>query len=72
MSHIVLNAEQAKLVASALKPVQVRDAAGNVLGYIPPVWTEEDVADAKRRLASDGPRYTTAQVLEYLRSRKKE
>src|SRR5262249_28235353 len=72
MDHIVLNDEQAQLVATALKPVQVRDVKGNVLGYIPPVWTEEDIADAKRRLASEEPRYTTAQVLEYLRSLKKE
>ncbi len=68
MTHIVLNEEQARIVASALQPVQVRDGKGNVLGVIPPVWTAEDIADAKRRLASNEPHYTTEQVLDYLRS----
>jgi hypothetical protein len=68
MLEIVLTDEQAKVVATALKPVQVRDGNGHVLGIINPIWTEEDIADAKRRLASDEPRRTTAQVLEHLRS----
>lgn len=68
MQQIILTDEQAEVVASALKPVAVCDGKGRVLGTIAPIWTEEDIADAKRRLASDEPRYTTAQVLEYLRS----
>ncbi len=68
MSQIILTDEQAKAVVSTLKPMQVRDSKGILLGTFTPVWTEEDIADAKRRLASDEPRYTTAQVLEYLRS----
>jgi hypothetical protein len=68
MPHIVLSDEQAKVVATALQPVQVRDAKGTVLGVIPSIWTEEDIAEAKRRLASNGPWYTTEQVLAHLRS----
>lgn len=68
MTHIVLSDEQAKEVASTLQPMQVRDGMGNVLGFFSPIWTEEDIAEAKRRLASNEPHYTTAQVLEYLRS----
>ena len=68
MLEIVLTDEQAKVVATALKPVQVRDPKGNVLGCINPIWTEEDIAEAKRALASDEPWYTTEQVLAYLRS----
>jgi hypothetical protein len=68
MPQIILDDEQAKLLASSLKPVEVRDRQGNLLGVIPPVWTEEEVADAKKRLASNEPRYTTAEVLEHLRS----
>ena len=68
MNPIVLTDEQAKALATVLKPVQVRDKKGTLLGTFTPIWTEEDIADAKRRLASDEPRYTTAQVLEYLRS----
>jgi hypothetical protein len=68
MPEIVLTAEQARVVAGSLVPVMVRDGNGNTLGRIEPIWTAEDIADAKRRLASDEPRYTTAQVLEHLRS----
>jgi hypothetical protein len=66
MPQIILDDEQAKLLASSLKPVEVRDRQGNLLGVIPPLWTEEEVADAKKRLASDEPRYATAEVLEHL------
>jgi hypothetical protein len=45
--------EQAKVVAVSLKPLAVCDGNGRVLGTIAPIWTEEDVADAERRLASD-------------------
>jgi hypothetical protein len=72
MNQLVLTDEQAKVVATALKPVSVVDSRGNVLGTIDPLWTEADVAEAKRRLASDEARYTTAQVLEHLRSLEKE
>jgi hypothetical protein len=68
MIQIVLNDEQAKIVASAHKPVQVCDGSGNLLGIIAPTWTEADIADAHQRLASKEPRYTTAQVLEHLRA----
>jgi hypothetical protein len=72
MLQIVLNDEQAKVVASALKPVQVRDGKGNVLGVINPIWTEEDIAEAKRRLASPGPRYTSEQVQRRLQALQEE
>ncbi len=68
MLQIVLTDEQAKVIASALKPVQVRDGQDNVLGWITPIWTEEDVAEAKQILASDQPWFTTEQVLAKLRA----
>jgi hypothetical protein len=68
MSPIVLNDEQAKQAASSLKPVEVCDSRGNILGTFTPFWTEEDIAEAKRRLESDEPRYTTEQVLRHLES----
>jgi hypothetical protein len=71
MPELILTEEQARVVAEALAPVRVRDGRGNVLGTIAPIWTEEDIADARRRLASAEPRYSTAQVLEYLRSLEK-
>jgi hypothetical protein len=68
MTHIVLTDEQAKLVAGATKPVPVCDAAGNILGFLSPVWTEDDIVEAKKTLAADDPWYTTDQVLAHLRS----
>ena len=69
MPEIVLTQEQTEVVARAKDAVQVRDSKGNVLGYIePPDFTPEEIAEAKSALASKQPRYTTAQVLEHLRS----
>lgn len=68
MTHIVVDDEQAKLLAQACGTVEIRDSHGKQLGYVAPVFTDEDIAIAKRRLASDEPRRTTQQVLERLRS----
>jgi hypothetical protein len=68
MPEIVLIDEQAKVVATALKPVTVRDGKGNTLGHFEPIWAEEDLAEARKALASGEPGRTTAQVLEHLRS----
>jgi hypothetical protein len=68
MVQIVLTEEQLKVVASALQPIQVCDGKGNVLGSLPPIWTEEDIAEAKRILAANQTWHTTEQVLAHLRS----
>ena len=68
MSPIVLNDDQAKQVASLLKPIDVCDSQGNILGTFTPFWTEADIEDALRRVASDEPRYSFQQVMEHLRS----
>jgi hypothetical protein len=72
MLQIVLTDEQANVVATALKPVQLCDPQGNVLAVIPPTWTEADIAEAKRRLAANERRYSTAEVLAYLKSLEKK
>ena len=72
MLQLVLTDEQAKQLAEELKSLEVCDSQGNVLGTFTPLWTEADIADAKRRLASDEPRYTFAQVMEHLRSLEKQ
>jgi hypothetical protein len=68
MSQLILSQEQSQIVAKSLVPVQVCSPSGEVLGVIEPAVTEEDVAEARKRLASDQPRYRTAEVLEYLES----
>jgi hypothetical protein len=68
-----LTPEQAQVVAQAQQSVQVCDSNGNVLGHIEPIgFTQEEIAEAKRRLASDQPRYTSQQVLAHLRALEEE
>lgn len=72
MQEIVLTDEQAAVVASAVKPVQVRDPKGHVLGVINPILTKEEIAELKRRAASPGPRYTGEQVQRRLQALQEE
>src|SRR5581483_12344796 len=72
MNQIVLTDEQAKAVASSLKPIQVRDSKGVLLGTFTPIWTEEDIAEAKRRLASPGVCFTSEQVQSRLEALQQE
>jgi hypothetical protein len=66
MPHIVLSEEQAEVVACAVEPVEVRDSRGKVVATIDRSHSPWDVAEAKRRLASDQPRFTSAQVREHM------
>jgi hypothetical protein len=68
MEHIVVNDQQAKLISEATESIEIRDATGEHLGYVAHGLTDEDIAIAKQRLASDEPRYSTREVLDHLRS----
>ena len=68
MAEIILTEEQTRVVAAALTPVQVLDSKGNVLGTIPPLWTEDEIRKAKRILAETKTWYTTEQALGRLHS----
>jgi hypothetical protein len=68
MVQLILNDEQAQVLATALQPIQVCDAKGNVLRIIPPIWTEADIVEAKKTLATEKTWYTTEQVLAHLRA----
>lgn len=74
--HIVLTQEQAQAIRSVIGPVELRDAKGDCIGQaqrvLPDGWTEEDIRLAKQARDSGLPRYTTAQVLDHLRSLKRE
>lgn len=72
MTQIVLTEEQARIVALALEPIRVCDPKGNILGRIEPEVTAEDLAETKRRLASDQPHYTSQQVAAHLRALEEE
>jgi hypothetical protein len=68
MHHIIVDDEQAKLISEATDSVEIRDSRARHLGYVAHVFTDEDIAVAKARLAADEPRYTTREVLEQLQS----
>lgn len=68
MSHIVVNDEQAALITASNGTLQVRDSQGRLIGYVTPALTANERAELKARIAAGGPTYTTAEVLEHLRS----
>lgn len=70
MPQIIVDDEQAKLIAESPGSIEIRDRKGDLLGYAKATykWTEEDIAIAKQRLNSDEPRYTTKEVFEHLKS----
>ena len=78
MTILTLSDDQARIVAGASTPVDVIDSHGRTIGKLAPVMPEssaayaisdEELAEIKRRMANDdGTRYTTAEVLAYLRT----
>ena len=68
MPHIIVDDEQARLISATSENVEIRDRSGRYLGRITHGFTEEDIAIAMRRRASNKPRYTTEQVLERLKA----
>jgi hypothetical protein len=76
MSDLIITHEQAKVLSGATVPVAIRDPDGKLLGYVSPSedkanlhgFTREEIARARQIADSDGPWYTTQQVLEHLRS----
>ena len=72
MTRLILTAEQARVVAGAIEPIQLCDPAGRALATIQPLVSAEELAEAKKRAASPGPWYTGAQVQARLRALQEE
>jgi len=68
MPHIVLDDQQAQIVSEITGYVEIRDRRGRHLGFVAHDFTDAEIQEAKRRAASNEPRYTTAQVLQHLES----
>lgn len=68
VQHIVVDEQQARLIAEATESIEIRDLHGRHLGYVAHGFTAEDFSVARQRLASDAPRRTTREVLDHLRS----
>ena len=68
MRHIVVDDKQAQIISEAADGVEIRDRQGKHLGYVAHGFTDEDIAVANQRLASDERRYTTQEVMDHLDS----
>ena len=68
MNYIILSSEQVEIVAVAQGDLEVRDSSGKYIGCLTRGFTVEEIAEAKRRIASNDPRYTTQQVLARLQT----
>lgn len=66
MVQLVLTDEQARVLAESGGDVVLRDSAGRHLGYVSQGFSAKDIAEAQRRLATPGPRLSTAEVLAKL------
>jgi hypothetical protein len=72
MVKVVVTEDQARTIADAKDGVEFVDAAGNRLGFFARPFTDEDIAIARQRAASDEPRRTTQQVIDRLKSLEEE
>lgn len=70
MSQIVVDANEAVLIKTAVSMVQVVDHEGKLLGYVTPAPTDKELEKWRQRLTVDEQTYTTDEVLSYLHSLK--
>lgn len=68
MTHLVVDDAQARTIQECSTTLEIRDRNGKHLGYVAHGFSEEDIAIARQRMASDEPRYTTEEVLRHLQS----
>jgi hypothetical protein len=68
MPHIIVDAQQAKLIAYTTEHIEIHNIQGRCLGYVAHGFTAEDVAIAQQRRLGRAPRATTKEVLDRLRS----
>ena len=72
MQHLVVSDEQARIISQTDSEIEIRDRNGKHLGYVAHGFSDEEIAIAKERMASDEPRHTTREVLDHLRSLEQE
>ena len=70
MTQIILSDDQLRAIRQASGTVEIRDQNGILVGYVAPpaIATEDEIAEARRRLKSNGPWHTTAEVLGRVRA----
>ena len=68
MLQITVDDEQARIISESTDSIEIRDREGRHLGFVAHGFTDEDIAIAKHRMASNESRYTTQQMLDHLGS----
>jgi hypothetical protein len=68
MMQIILSDDQVSALQVTAGTVEVRDQRGALVGYLSRPASDAEIAAANRRLKSDGPWYTTQEVLDHLDS----
>lgn len=68
MSQVVVDADKATLIKTAPSIVQVVDREGELVGYVMPAPTDQELEKWRQRMTVDEPTCTTEEVLDYLRS----
>ncbi len=74
MTQVFLTDEQANTVRHANDTVALCDQGGGFIGYVKTDigFTADEIDEAEKRAHSEGPWYTTAEVLSYLRTLEQE
>ena len=62
MNVIVLTEDQARILSQSNEVIELRDGQGNVLARVIPPSLEEEIAAARRSLASGKPRWPSDKV----------
>ena len=68
MVRVTVDRETAQAIRTTNEIVQVFDDQGECLGYMMPPLSKEERAIIRERLESDGPWYTTEEVMAHLPS----
>lgn len=69
MPHIIVDDAQAKIISESSERIEIRDRSGRHLGYVASGFTADDVAIAKRRMASNDLCYTTLNKYSHIFNR---
>ena len=68
MRDIIVSDDLCRSITESTEDIRFVTAAGEVLGRFEPELTPREMAEIRRRLASNEPRYTTQEVLDRLGS----
>jgi hypothetical protein len=71
MPAIMLTKDQLAILGESDGNAILTDEYGNHVGYVSPPLSQAELEELHRRADSDGPWYTTAEVLEHLKSLEK-